>query len=141
MTTAEVGAVARELDVRPEDVREMELRMTGGDLALEGAGEEGEGPPAPIAYLEASGAEPTEVLERQRRDHLQGEGVRAALATLDPRSRRIIEARWLAEDDGGVATLHELAAEFGVSAERIRQIESRALRSLRAALSAESAAA
>jgi len=137
MRRAEIEGVARKLDVRPEDVVEMEARLAGGDVALEGrADDEGESF-APIAYLEDPGAEPTEVLERRGRDRLQGEGVRQALAALDPRSRRIVEARWLDESDDGTvgsATLHDLAAEFGVSAERIRQIEAKALLRMREAL-------
>jgi len=137
MSRGEIAGVARELDVRPEDVVEMETRMAGGDVALEGRADDDGESFAPIAYLEDPGAEPTEVLERRGRDQLQGEGVRQALSALDARSRRIIEARWLDEaDDGtvGSATLHDLAAEFGVSAERIRQIEAKALQRMREAL-------
>jgi RNA polymerase sigma-32 factor len=133
--------VARELDVRAQDVIEMETRMAGGDLSLEGhVNDDGEETYAPIAYLEDTESEPTRILERRGNDWMQSEGVRLALATLDARSRRIIEARWLAEnDDGSVgsATLHDLADEFGVSAERIRQLEVKALRKMRDALQAE----
>ena len=90
---------------------------------------------APIAYLSDDGkADPTQVLERRAVDVMQGEGLSQALEALDPRSRRIVQARWL-QDDGGV-TLHELAEEFGVSAERIRQIEVAAMKKMRAALTA-----
>ena len=91
----------------------------------------------PIAYLADSDSEPTQVLQRREYDLLQSEGVREALEELDPRSRRIVEARWLNEDrDGkvGTSTLHDLAQEFGVSAERIRQIEAKALQKMRSAL-------
>jgi len=137
MTRAEIEGMARELKVKPEDVVEMEARLAGGDVALEGRADEDGDAFAPIAYLEDPGAEPSEVLERRRTDVLQGEGVRQALETLDPRSRRIVEARWLDEKpDGsvGTATLHDLATEFGVSAERIRQIEVKALRTMRESL-------
>jgi len=138
MSQEEIEGVARELDVKPEEVAEMETRMSGGDVALEARADESE-EFAPIHYLTDSSDEPAAVIERRRYDRLQSEGIRAALASLDPRSRRVIEARWLDEDsDGsvGTATLHELAKEFGVSAERIRQIEAKALRRMRGAVAA-----
>ncbi len=137
MSQDEVAHIARELNVKPGEVAEMETRMTGADLSLEGRNEDGEEEFAPIAYLSDPDAEPTGVLERRQNERLQTDGVRHALARLDDRSRRIIEARWLDEDvDGnvGTATLHDLADEFGVSAERIRQIEVKALQKLRTAL-------
>jgi RNA polymerase sigma-32 factor len=133
----EVQGIARELNVKPHEVSEMETRLSGGDVALEGRIEDGEEEFAPIAYLADEDSEPTEVLQRRQHDLLQTEGVREALEHLDPRSRRIIEARWLNEDaDGrvGTSTLHDLAEEFGVSAERIRQIEAKALQKMRRAL-------
>ena len=139
MSREEIDGVARELNVKPEEVAEMETRMSGGDVALEARSDDGSEDFAPIHYLADSSSEPVEVIERQRYDRLQSDGIEAALASLDPRSRRVIEARWLEEDsDGsvGTATLHELAREFGVSAERIRQIEAKALRKMRGALSA-----
>jgi RNA polymerase sigma-32 factor len=139
MSPGEVEGVARVLNVKPEEVSEMETRLSGGDIALEGRIEDGEEEFAPIAYLADEESEPTEVLQRRQYDLMQTEGVREAVGQLDPRSRRIIEARWLNEDaDGrvGTATLHELADEFGVSAERIRQIEAKALQKMRAALAA-----
>jgi RNA polymerase sigma-32 factor len=138
MSREEIEGVARELDVKPEEVAEMETRMSGGDVALEARSDDGGEEFSPIHYLADSSREPAEVIERQRYDRLQSDGIAAALASLDPRSRRVIEARWLEEDsDGsvGTATLHELAREFGVSAERIRQIEAKALRKMRGALS------
>jgi RNA polymerase sigma-32 factor len=137
MTPDQVEGVARELNVKPTEVSEMETRLAGGDVALEGRIEDGEEEFAPIAYLADEESEPTEVLQRRQHDLLQTDGVRQAIEQLDPRSRRIIEARWLNEDaDGrvGTATLHELADEFGVSAERIRQIEAKALQKMRMAL-------
>jgi len=137
MSAGEVEGMARELNVKPEDVREMETRLTGGDIALEGRNEDGEDEFAPIAYLADAHDEPTQVLERKEYDRLQTEGIAKALESLDARSRRIVEARWLAEGaEGkvGTATLHDLAAEFGVSAERIRQIEAKALQKMRGAL-------
>ena len=130
LTPAQIADVAHQLSVKPEDVVEMETRLGGHDLALEANGEEDEAF-APIAYLEDTRSEPTRVLEARAHDHLQGEGLRAALESLDERSRRIVEARWLSDD---AATLHDLADEFGVSAERIRQIEVKAMQKMRATL-------
>ncbi|SOY53622.1 RNA polymerase sigma H (sigma 32) factor; transcription of heat shock and stress proteins [Cupriavidus taiwanensis] len=137
-TPEQVEAVARELNVKPEEVMEMETRLSGGDLALEGQVDDGEEEFAPIAYLADNHNEPTRVMEAKRHDRMQVEGLEEALGKLDERSRRIIEARWLnVEDDGsGGATLHELADEFGVSAERIRQIEAAAMKKMKGALQA-----
>jgi RNA polymerase sigma-32 factor len=139
MSPDEIEGMAQQLNVKPEEVSEMETRLSGGDIALEGRIEDGEEEFAPIAYLADEDSEPTEVLQRRQHDLMQTEGMREAVGQLDPRSRRIIEARWLNEDaDGrvGTATLHELADEFGVSAERIRQIEAKALEKMRTALAA-----
>jgi RNA polymerase sigma-32 factor len=128
-------AIARDLNVRVQDVIEMETRMGGGDIALEPSDDGGDDNYAPIAYLRATHSEPTQILEDRAFDRLQGEGLLEALESLDARSRRIIEARWLRdEDDGGTLTLHDLADEFGVSAERIRQIEAKALKTMKTAL-------
>jgi RNA polymerase sigma-32 factor len=138
-TPAEVDALAKELSVKREEVIEMETRLSGGDIALEGQIDDGEEDFAPIAYLKDENNEPTRVLEMKRRDRMQTDGIAAALDKLDTRSRRIVEARWLAEDvDGNVgsATLHDLAGEFGVSAERIRQIEVAAMKKMKVALAA-----
>jgi RNA polymerase sigma-32 factor len=121
----EVQTVARELGVKPEEVVEMETRLGGQDMALEPAGDDEREQFAPIAYLAADNAEPAALIEAEQTARLRGEGLEKALASLDPRSRRIIEARWLTEKEA--LTLHDLAAEFGVSAERIRQIEAKAL--------------
>ena len=137
MSREEIEGVARELSVKPEEVAEMETRMSGADVALEARADDGSEEFSPIHYLTDASGEPDAVIERRSYDRLQGEGIQEALASLDPRSRRVIEARWLDEDsDGsvGTATLHELASEFGVSAERIRQIEAKALRRMRGAL-------
>ncbi|MFS2106476.1 MULTISPECIES: RNA polymerase sigma factor RpoH [Ralstonia] len=137
-TSDEIDAVAAELNVKGAEVREMETRLSGGDIALEGQMDDGEESFAPIAYLADTHNEPTRVIEARGNDRMQSEGIEAALAKLDDRSRRIIEARWLnVNDDGsGGSTLHELADEFGVSAERIRQIESAAMKKMKGALQA-----
>jgi RNA polymerase sigma-32 factor len=130
----QVDEIARELNVRREDVSEMEVRLSGREMSLESQDDDDDSY-APIAYLSDEGRqEPTRVLERKAHDDQQSTGLNGALGALDPRSRRIIQARWL-QDDGG-ATLHELADEFGVSAERIRQIESAALKKMRGSLAA-----
>jgi RNA polymerase sigma-32 factor len=130
----EIRRVARELKVKPEEVAEMEMRLAGQDLALEPAVDDDEDTYAPIAYLADPQDEPSRVIEVEETQRLRREGLASALAALDPRSRRIIEARWLREQDS--ATLHDLAAEFGVSAERIRQIEAKALVKMRGAMDA-----
>ncbi|HEX6007471.1 MAG TPA: RNA polymerase factor sigma-32, partial [Burkholderiales bacterium] len=122
----EVRAVASQLGVKAQEVVEMETRLGGQDVALEpSTTEEPDETYAPIAYLAAEDAEPGDLLEQEQTARLRGEGLEKALESLDPRSRRIIQARWLNERES--ATLHELAEEFGVSAERIRQIEAKAL--------------
>ena len=109
----------------------METRLAGQEIALEPAGDEDD-MYAPIAYLADRSPEPPEILEAKQDEILKARGLETALASLDARSRRIIEARWLREKDS--ATLHELADEFKVSAERIRQIEEKALAKMKGAL-------
>jgi RNA polymerase sigma-32 factor len=133
----EIDVVARQLNVKREEVIEMETRMAGGDVVLDPSpGDDGEEAYGPIAYLADASHEPTAVLEARRRDVLASDGVAHAMATLDDRSRRIVTERWLkVNDDGsGGMTLHELAAEYGVSAERIRQIEVAAMKKMRESL-------
>jgi RNA polymerase sigma-32 factor len=139
LTPGEIDIVAQQLKVKPEEVLEMETRLSGGDVALEPQTDDSEESYAPIAYLADETSEPTRVLEARRRDEMAGNGVQEALEVLDARSRRIVEERWLkVNDDGsGGMTLHELAAEYGVSAERIRQIEVAAMKKMRKALGAE----
>ena len=133
---AEVDVVARVLKVKPEEVLEMETRLSGGDVALEAQNDDGEEAYAPIAYLSDSHHEPTAMIESAQRDMLATEGIATALKSLDERSRRIVTERWLNVNDNGSGgmTLHELAAEYGVSAERIRQIEVAAMKKMKAAL-------
>ena len=134
LSGTQAAEVAARLGVKAEEVVEMETRLSGRDLALEGNTDDGEDAFAPIDYLADSRYEPTRMLENKAQARLQDEGLQEALASLDPRSRRIVEARWL--HDGEAATLHELAAEFDVSAERIRQIEAKALQKMRGVLAA-----
>ncbi|EJN03336.1 RNA polymerase sigma factor RpoH [Herbaspirillum sp. YR522] len=136
MTPAQVDALAKTLDVKREEVIEMETRLSGRDIALESPTDDEDDKFAPIAYLSSESSEPTRVMEAKQYDRMQSEGLEAALSKLDDRSRRIVEARWLANDDGSGATLHELADEFGVSAERIRQIEAVALKKMKTSLQA-----
>jgi RNA polymerase sigma-32 factor len=133
LTRAEVRSIARRLGVKPEEVSEMEMRLAGQEVALEPANDDEEGY-APIAYLADSAPEPREVIEAEQEKSLRARGLESALGSLDGRSRRIIEARWLRE--ANPATLHELAAEFKVSAERIRQIEAKALEKMKTVIAA-----
>jgi len=130
LTKSEANAIAKQLGVKPEEVLEMETRISGGDVSLDPAPGDEESI-TPIAYLADSDDEPVEILERKETAANRSQGLRTAMAQLDDRSRRIIEARWLREDDD-TATLQELADEYGVSAERIRQIESKAIKTMRA---------
>jgi len=133
LDTKQVDEIAAKLNVRTEDVREMEVRLSGREMSLENQDDDDDAY-APIAYLSDEGhADPTQVLERRAEDLMRGAGLDRALDALDPRSRRIVQARWLQDDSG--ATLHDLAEEFGVSAERIRQIEVAAMKKMRLALS------
>ena len=132
----EVRTMAKQLGVKPEEVVEMETRLSGQDVSLYPIAEDEDDKFTPIAYLPADvSTEPSAMLERKEYDRLQGEGLRDALSALDERSRNIVARRWLAEE-GEAQTLHELAAEYGVSAERIRQIEVKALQKMRGALTA-----
>ncbi|TSA48843.1 MAG: RNA polymerase sigma factor RpoH [Nitrosomonadales bacterium] len=131
----EIAEIARELKVKPEEVVEMESRMGGRDIPMESHGQEDDDDAfSPIAYLEDQRPEPSQLLADQQIEMRQAAGLENALSTLDERSRRIVQARWLQEDGG--ATLHELAAEFGVSAERIRQIEQKAMQKMRGVITA-----
>jgi RNA polymerase sigma-32 factor len=132
--TEEVKAIAQELGVKPDEVSEMEMRLSGQDVALEPAGDDDEDAFGPIAYLPAENAEPSRLLEHEETARLRSRGLEKALQSLDPRSRRIVEARWLAESDA--ATLHDLAGELGVSAERVRQIEAKALARMKGVMTA-----
>ncbi len=130
----EVNGMARQLNVKPAEVVEMETRLSGQDVALEPSSDEDDERVAPIAYLADPHAEPSEVLAERQMQALQEDGLKKALASLDARSRNIIARRWL--HDGESATLHELAAEYGVSAERIRQIEAKAMQKMKGLLGA-----
>ena len=137
LSPAQVRAMADELNVSTEDVLEMETRLSGGDVLLDPmASDDGEEVYGPISYLTDSNHEPLAVIEAHRRDVLASDGIASALDVLDPRSRRIVEERWLKvnDDSSGGMTLHELAAEYGVSAERIRQIEVAAMKKMKTAL-------
>ena len=135
MTTKDVERIAGELRVKPEDVVEMETRLSGQEIAFE-ADQDDEDGYAPANYLAADrDAEPLSQLEAKESEEGRAAGLEDALQSLDPRSRRIIEARWLREKDA--LTLHDLAAEFKVSAERIRQIEAKALEKMKKVMQSE----
>ena len=132
LTQGEALQMAQDLGVRREEVLEMETRFSGQDVALDPTVEDGEEGFSPISWLSDPEAEPTQVLERAALEHLSSVGLRHALDQLDDRSRHIIEARWLNEENP--ATLHELAAQYTISAERVRQIENKAIQKLRLVL-------
>ena len=128
LSRGDVKHIAAELRVKPEEVTEMETRLAGHEMAFEPEQDDDEGY-APVHYLADEESEPARVLEAEESERLRSAGLTKALDSLDARSRRIIEARWLKEKDA--ATLHDLAAEYNVSAERIRQIEAKALEKMR----------
>ena len=137
LTSSQIDTMAKDLNVKREEVMEMETRMSGGDVLLDPSpSDDGEVSYGPIAYLADAHHEPTAMIEAHQRDMMASDGIATALASLDERSRRIVEERWLkVNDDGsGGLTLHDLADEFGVSAERIRQIEVAAMKKMKAAL-------
>jgi RNA polymerase sigma-32 factor len=137
LTASQIDSMAKDLNVKREEVMEMEMRMSGGDVLLDPSpSDDGEVAYGPIAYLADAHHEPTAMIEAHQRDLMASDGIVTALASLDERSRRIVEERWLkVNDDGsGGMTLHDLADEFGVSAERIRQIEVAAMKKMKAAL-------
>lgn len=141
LTPGEVAALAKSLDVKGDDVREMEIRLSGGDIALEGDDSDDDASYAPIQWLADSSQEPTVRMAATDNDSLQGPRLDQALMALDERSRDIVQSRWLAMDaeGNGTKTLHELASEYGISAERVRQIESAALKKMRGVLQVETA--
>ena len=132
LSSDEVENMARVLRVKPDEVREMETRFSGGDVALDNSDDDDESRVAPISYLVDPASEPSELLANLQSERLHHEGLAAALENLDERSRAIVARRWL--DEHNPSTLQELAAEYGVSAERIRQIEAKALQRMRASL-------
>jgi len=137
LSESQINAMAAELNVKREEVIEMEARLSGGDVLLDPSpSDEGDNAFGPIAYLTDAAHEPTAMLEAHHRDVLASDGIASALDTLDDRSRHIVEERWLKvnDDNSGGMTLHDLAAVYGVSAERIRQIEVAAMKRMKKAL-------
>ncbi|CBA17352.1 RNA polymerase sigma factor RpoH [Xanthomonas albilineans] len=132
MNAAEVTAVAKDLNVSEREVLEMESRLSGRDIGFDAPSDEDDdhAPPSPAAYLMANEEDPSQAYERADSDDNQLQLLREGLAELDARSRDIIERRWL--DADSKITLQELADEYGVSAERIRQIEANALKKMKA---------
>jgi RNA polymerase sigma-32 factor len=135
LTNDEADEIAKTLNVKREEVLEMETRLTGHDLTIDPTPvDDDDHPYSPISYLTDTEDEPAVIVERKQTSERRSEGLQAALGKLDARSRRIIESRWLKEDDP--ATLQELATEYGVSAERIRQIEAKAMKQMKGAMAA-----
>ena len=136
LSPKEVKEVARQLNVKESDVSEMEQRLSGQEVSLEPANDDDENWISPIAYLQDGSMEPDQSLERVEYDVLATDGLKQALDSLDERSRRIVASRWLVQEgEGSSKTLHELADEYGVSAERIRQIEAKAMQKMKTQLS------
>ena len=129
----EIDRISKALNVKTSDVSEMEARMSGHDLALDPLSMDEDNEYSPISYLPTPDLDPSQTLEEKQLEKNQSEGLTAALLILDERSRAIIQARWLNEKDQ--STLHELADQYGVSAERIRQIETQAMKKMRIAMS------
>lgn len=137
LTPEQVATMAAELNVKPNEVIEMEARLSGGDVHLDPITSDEDGKAfGPIAYLSDLTHEPTAQIEAHEREVLSTDGIVGALDALDARSRRIIQERWLNvnDDSSGGMTLHELAAVYGVSAERVRQIEVAALKKMKKSL-------
>jgi RNA polymerase sigma-32 factor len=137
LSSTEIEALAKALDVKGAEVREMEMRLAGGDVALEGDDSDDDAY-APIQWLADESQEPTRVMASKDASLLHGPLLDQALSGLDDRSRDIVQSRWLSMDaeGNGTKTLHELAAEYGISAERVRQIETAALKKMRGLLEA-----
>jgi len=135
LSDAETNAVAGELGVEPGEVREMERRLSARDLSFDPAPDAGdeESIVSPALYLPSAEADPATIVEQDQWDGAVSGSLATALQALDERSRTVIKARWLAETEDK-KTLQDLADEFGVSAERIRQIESAAIGKLRSAM-------
>lgn len=141
LTYSKANQIADTLDVKPSEVFEMEQRMYGNETSLDLTidDDDNEMSNAPIQWLSREEDEPTAILEQKDEERMQREGIRQALLSLDERSHRVIQARWLNEDESGniaPITLQDLAAELGVSAERVRQIEKAALEKMKRALTA-----
>jgi RNA polymerase sigma-32 factor len=131
MSDEEINALAKALDVKADDVRHMEIRLGGHDVQLEPDHDE-DSPKEIGAWMSDSSLEPTEVISQKEALELETSGLDSALHILDERSKRIINARWLSASSGkATLTLHDLAAEFNISAERVRQIETTALKKMR----------
>jgi RNA polymerase sigma-32 factor len=138
LSEKDVASMSKKLNVKPEEVREMERRMSGGDVVIDPTSDSEDEAYGPIHYLSDDRFDPVQTIENNQRDTMATDGVAGALAALDERSRRIVTERWLKVNDNGTGgmTLHELAAEYGVSAERIRQIEVAAMKKMKLTLSA-----
>ena len=129
----EINSIAKELNVKPEDVREMEYRFNGNEISLDYGSEESEDDVyRPIAYLKDEAPEPSEQMEIDQSENNSLSSLKKALLSLDERSRLILEERWLKDKEA--STLHELADKLGVSAERIRQIEQSAMKKIKSLL-------
>ncbi|MFS8137660.1 MAG: sigma factor-like helix-turn-helix DNA-binding protein, partial [Thermomonas sp.] len=136
LNAAEVSAVAKDLNVSEREVLEMESRLSGRDIGFDAPDDvdDDHAPPAPANYLVAHDEDPSQAYERADSEDNKLELLREGMAGLDARSRDIVKRRWL--DDDSKVTLQELADEYGVSAERIRQVEANALKKMKALFAA-----
>ena len=130
----EINHIARQLDVKTEEVREMEIRLSGQDINLENDPNDDEGF-SPISFLPSPNADPSRLIEKHQLQERKQVGLISALEALDDRSRDIIQSRWLNENNQ--ATLHDLAAKYKISAERVRQIEVQAMKKMRNSIEAD----
>ena len=134
LTRAQAKEIADTLKVKPEEVFEMEMRLSSHDISLDPQPNEDGDVISPLAYLTDAEDEPSRILEDAEQERNKSVGLQKALSKLDPRSRKIIESRWL--NEGHEQTLQTLANEYGVSAERIRQIEAKAMKTMKAEMAA-----
>ncbi|MGK7828313.1 RNA polymerase sigma factor RpoH [Acinetobacter baumannii] len=135
LTLEEAQSIANDLNVTPEQVLEMEGRLTAYDAAFEAQGDDDDDTPhtAPVLYLEDNRYDPARLVENEDWEEQSTSALHDAMNQLDDRSRNILQRRWLDDDK---STLHELAAEYNVSAERIRQLEKNAMEKIKVAMSA-----
>ncbi|MGI9325296.1 MAG: RNA polymerase sigma factor RpoH [Pseudomonadales bacterium] len=131
LSAEETAAMAKDLGVSEEEVTRMEGRMAASDMAFDGYGSDEDAPAAPAYFLEADDLNPEDLVADENYQEESSAALSSAMADLDDRSRDILQRRWLSDDK---ATLHQLAAEYSVSAERIRQLEKNAMKKLKAVM-------
>lgn len=133
LTLEEAEAIANDLNLTAEQVLEMEGRLTAYDASFEAQNDDEDNTYSPALYLESEGANPADIIEAQNEEETNNNALMSAMGNLDDRSRTILQRRWLNDKK---STLHELAAEYQISAERVRQLEKNAMEKIRTAISA-----